>query len=328
VTGGRATAGPWVSAHLFHHGDLDALAAAVVAPAVHDLTATGLVTGAFFLRYWEGGPHLRLRLRAADPAACRRIRAEVRERAAGYFAEHPTAAAVTRDGYRAFAAAMARGERRERHDDRLRESDAVEFIPYEPELSAFGDAACVEAVERHFTTSSDLALAVVAAGEPMPRRAAVALACLTATLAVSAPDLEDAAARLTADLPAHARLTPEEEARYAARREELRHQARALWRQACATATGTTLTAVWTRSVLSLRDRLAALHDDGRCAPLDPGSPHGWLAAALPETSRTVPTVLLRCAHLFHNRLGLRADAEFATSRLLARSLADLAPRS
>lgn len=58
----------WVSLHLFG-GDRDAMLLEVVEPAVAELAAGGLVDRFFFIRYPEGGDHLRVRLRSVgDPA--------------------------------------------------------------------------------------------------------------------------------------------------------------------------------------------------------------------------------------------------------------------
>jgi thiopeptide-type bacteriocin biosynthesis protein len=55
----------WVSYHLFHSGDREALLTEVVRPVVSDLWSGGAIDGFFFIRYEEGGKHLRLRLRVA-----------------------------------------------------------------------------------------------------------------------------------------------------------------------------------------------------------------------------------------------------------------------
>ena len=43
-----------------------------VGPLVDELDADGLLAGYFFINYWLEGPHVRLRLRPATPAAERR----------------------------------------------------------------------------------------------------------------------------------------------------------------------------------------------------------------------------------------------------------------
>ncbi|MFC4534188.1 lantibiotic dehydratase C-terminal domain-containing protein [Sphaerisporangium dianthi] len=315
--------GLWVSAHLFHFGDLDALITGVVAPLVREATADGTVSRHFFLRYWEGGQHVRLRLWVPDSSRAAHVRDQVRDRAAAHFAAHPSPP-VDLEAYRAFAATVARGERRERYDERLHRTDAVEFIAYRPEHAAYGDAACVAAAERHFTVSSALALDVLDAGVGMERRAAIGLAALTIALAACEPDLP-AAARRFAAAAQEAGARPEilgAEDDWLGRRDALLAQTRKLWEPA---EPGGGLLGTWASSIRALRDELGALHAAGRCAPADSGSPHAFLAVAAPPERRTVPLILLRCAHLLHNRLGLRAGTEHQVSFLVARTMTALA---
>lgn len=77
----------------------------------------------------------------------------------------------------------------------------------------------------------------------------------------------------------------------------------------------------------ALRAGLEPLWVAGRCAPENPGSPLAYLAMSIPPRRRTVPLILLRCGHLFCNRIGLDAGTEVEMSLLLARALTDLADR-
>ncbi|SPL98156.1 unnamed protein product [[Actinomadura] parvosata subsp. kistnae] len=106
------------------------------------------------------------------------------------------------------------------------------------------------------------------------------------------------------------------------REKALLAQTRRLW-DAPESAGG--LLAAWASSLRALRDDLDALHAEGRCAPRDSGSPHALLALAAPPERRTVSLILMRCVHLFHNRLGLRAGAEQHTTFLAGRAVAGLA---
>ncbi|TXK42247.1 lantibiotic dehydratase C-terminal domain-containing protein [Nonomuraea sp. C10] len=328
----------WIGAHLFHSGDLDPLINDVVDPVTRELAADGTVRRAFFLRYWEGGQHVRLRLEVPDPARAPRVHDLVRERAAAHFAAHPSPP-VDAAAYRAFAAAMAAGERRTSYDERLRPAGSVAFIGYRPEYEAYGDAACVAAAERHFAESSRLALDVLRAGTEMARRAAIGLAALTVAAAACEPDLPAAAHRLATarqareDRTTHRLAAGAGQARAVSdesvsaedwRRREgaLLAQTRRLWDTP---GSGGDLLATWAASVCALRDELAALHAAGRCAPRDSGSPHALLALAAPPERRTVSLILMRCVHLFHNRLGLRAGTERHVSYLAVRALAGLA---
>ncbi|TDD19720.1 lantibiotic dehydratase C-terminal domain-containing protein [Nonomuraea diastatica] len=326
MTAARDDAGAgdgWVGVHLFHFGDLDPLITGVVDPVTRELAADGTARRAFFLRYWEGGQHVRLRLEVPDPARRQRVQDLARERAAAHFAAHPSPS-VDAAAYRAFAAAMAKGERRTHYDERLHPAGSVAFIGYRPEYEAYGDAACVAAAERHFAESSRLALHVVRAGTEMGRRAAIGLAALTIAAAACEPDLPAAAHRLAAaarEAP-RPRVAPESEEDWRRRENALLAQTRRLWDTP---ESGGGLLAAWASSVGALRDDLDALHSAGRCAPLDPGSPHAFFALAAPPERRTVSLILMRCAHLLHNRLGLRAGTEQHMSFLAGRAIAGLA---
>ena len=288
----------WISAHIFHAGDLDALITRVAGPLVSDLNPEGF----FFLRYWEGGPHLRLRMRVSDPGPAER---ELLARARAHLREHPSALAATQERYAKMAARLADGERLAGHDDRLHANDTVEFIAYRPEYHAYGSPECMAAVEEHFTESSRLALRVLAGPVERGRRAATVLAAVTSTLAACCAD----PARLPADLP------PEVDETYHAKRAALRRQAGQLW-----TAAASQPLDAWSRSVRVLRDALTG----AGCAAEDPRSPLGFLAGAAPPDRRPVADVLLRCTHLLSNRIGLPPAAEQRAGRLAARILSDL----
>jgi thiopeptide-type bacteriocin biosynthesis protein len=72
---------PWIAGHL-HHPDLDRVVRRFVRPLVADLQAAGRLTGFFFIRYGQGGPHVRLRLRprpGAEPLVTDRMERFARE---------------------------------------------------------------------------------------------------------------------------------------------------------------------------------------------------------------------------------------------------------
>lgn len=325
----------WVSAHLYHYGDLDALVSRCIRPMVHELTTAKLIRGHFFLRHWEGGQHLRLRLRPASERFAEPIRYRIRARAKAYFADHQSTPAVEPAAYRRLAAGLARAEGRKHYDQRLHTADTVEFPAYRPEYATYGSDACIVAVERHSTTSSEIAMSLIEQGTPTEQRDAIALATLTLTLAVCEPDLTAAAKRIaTEGAPTPAGQPGQEalEAGYQSGREALVQQAHELWELAGQTAWNESADAdeddivlAWLRSIRALHETLRPLWLDGQCPPEPPTSPSAELSYALPVDSRTVPLILLRCAHLFHNRLGLTTETEQRMTYLAARTLKDIA---
>lgn len=343
----------WISAHLFHAGYLDNLITQVIAPLEGELREE--LAGFFFLRYWEGGPHLRLRVKPQVGADAGRIRSLIRRRADAYFAEHPSARGLPSADYQALAARLAHAERRADHDHRLYPNDSVEFIAYLPEHHVYGEGACIAAVEEHFTDSSRLACEILATGPDQGRRAAIGLTAYTLTIAACVPDPRAAAQAFALRLGA-TRVPPDVEEVFRSEADGLLRQTRRLWNRPVSGPL-----AAWSSSIRTLRDRLtdlgAALPD-----PTDLGSPAAFLASALeppanasaqepsahaiagarqpsaptkaPEppglgalAAPAVPYILLRCTHLLHNRLGVTPAAENRLVLLILRTLAALDER-
>ncbi|GAA3463438.1 thiopeptide-type bacteriocin biosynthesis protein [Saccharothrix longispora] len=305
----------WVSAHIFHRGDQDLLITSALAPVCQELTRAGRVDSWFFLRYWEGGPHVRLRLHATAHAD--EVRAIVARTCRHHLATHPSPPDDwSQHSYEPLARRLANGERMSRWDNRLRPVDTVEFSTYRPEHHAYGDGAALAAVERHFTESSLVAVPLLTA-DPQ-RRAAVALAMLTLAVAVCQPDPARAGAGLAA------LRAPQPPEFYRAHRDELRDQARHLWPLASSAPTSADPLAVWARSVHTLHAALTRARAEDGFTPTDALSPFASLARALRPEDPAVPYVVLRCAHLLCNRLGMPTATESQLASLTARTLSEL----
>ncbi|GAB1819012.1 lantibiotic dehydratase C-terminal domain-containing protein [Herbidospora sp. RD11066] len=262
----------WISLHVFHHGDPDSLLVTAVDGLIRELD--GRLDRFFFLRYWEGGPHVRLRLLpvfASDAETIEKRAVEVLE---DHLAAHPTLTTWDREDYARLAREFARREGLTEYDERLRPDDHVEAIAYRSEHSA--------AVERHFTDSSRIALAILRGEPDHRRRLGHALTATMLTLMAWEPDPVRLAALLAANRdgwdPAPARARHAEI--FEAQHEALAAQAERCRRIAASGGS-------WWRSISTLREQVP---DKG---------------------------VLDRCVHLFCNRLGLTI-AEEAHLRYLA----------
>ena len=53
----------WLSVHLFYNEPWEEFLQKAVEPYVNTAIQTGIATQYFFIRYWERGPHIRLRLK-------------------------------------------------------------------------------------------------------------------------------------------------------------------------------------------------------------------------------------------------------------------------
>ncbi len=165
----------WVSIHAYYHGDLDVLLREAVRPLVAEFRAAGLIDGYFFLRYWDGGPHLRVRL---STGTGRDVEARALDHLRGYLAARPSADLPGADRYPREAARRAAAEGL---TDYLRvpvPNNTARPVAYRPEHHRYGYGAALAAVERHFVESSRIALGLVTAGLTRDRRHAAAFAAI------------------------------------------------------------------------------------------------------------------------------------------------------
>ncbi|MEX5309180.1 lantibiotic dehydratase C-terminal domain-containing protein [Kocuria sp. CPCC 205297] len=63
-----AREGRWASVHVYLREQQDKFLCSIAAPALDGLQSQGMIDGWFFLRYWTGGPHIRIRARGVSGA--------------------------------------------------------------------------------------------------------------------------------------------------------------------------------------------------------------------------------------------------------------------
>jgi thiopeptide-type bacteriocin biosynthesis protein len=165
----------WVSVHAFYHGDLDVLLLDGVAPVVADLRRRSLVDGFFYLRYWDGGQHLRVRLRTGNEDAVRRLALDGLHR---YLSACPSKDFLELERYPEYAAVLAADEGLTNHLRSPMPNNTVHEIAYRPETDRYGHGAELAAVERHFVESSRIALGLVGAGANRDQRHTAALSAI------------------------------------------------------------------------------------------------------------------------------------------------------
>jgi thiopeptide-type bacteriocin biosynthesis protein len=131
----------WASFHLFRSDPLDDFIRSAVAPFVTEVLGEELASAFFFIRYWEGGPHIRLRLRTTSPSRlARRVHAYFDD----YFKRHPSSRLPE-------ATTIA--------------NDSIREIRYEPEMFRYGGPNCIAISECQFEASSRAVLGAMAERE-------------------------------------------------------------------------------------------------------------------------------------------------------------------
>ncbi|MGW0614131.1 thiopeptide-type bacteriocin biosynthesis protein [Streptomyces sp. NPDC002788] len=265
---------------------LDRVVKDVIAPTV------GAFDGApwFFIRYWQGGPHLRLRMGDLSPADFHRVERLLRERLES--AGRPAAgeALVSEADYRARARLLARNEYGPDADVQALHAPGVHRAVYEPETDRYGGPDLMPRTERLFQLSSELVPALLPHVTTPQTRSALALRA-TVSAAAALGDEAEQAAYYAGSL--------------------------AGWR-------------AWAAGLGSTEEQLDRLCrvTPGTLKPVEPtrhGPFEAWHAAlcdlveAIRTTTPAVPgRILVSHVHMFHNRLGRTIFDELRTYAWLA----------
>ncbi|MER5564115.1 thiopeptide-type bacteriocin biosynthesis protein [Streptomyces sp. NPDC002506] len=298
VTAKPCEAYDWVGLHVFHGGDLDDLLTRSVAPLVRGLEATGRLTGWFFERSRLDGPHLRLRLLPTRPEHVEDVR---------------------RTAHVRLTVPMTAGEAVVRQYGTKPLPDGpvrVEQHPYVRELEGCDHLAAMPAIERHFTESSNLALALLAGGPTHQRLMHITLTHLTSALAASGLSMGETSVRALECLEPSERpyVIRGARAAYQVHGSELRAWTSQMWTRPD--------TGGWPDSIRAL-----AAHLTGTAPATAPAALPGrrgrrrWDDTA---AGTDVHEVLSHCAHLFANRVGVTPQQEAHLRLLLAQTLNDL----
>lgn len=163
-----STDAPYVSAHIFYNArDLRPVVLGCVDPLVERLKREELISSFFFIRYWEGGSHVRLRLRVASADKTDAVREAVAAEVPAFFSRQPSMFNADRDemramirslhefefGREAFASRYASDQ-----DISIYDNNSCHFIAYEPEYGRYGGAHGIELAHQNFHISSILAI--------------------------------------------------------------------------------------------------------------------------------------------------------------------------
>ncbi|MGW1430429.1 lantibiotic dehydratase C-terminal domain-containing protein [Streptomyces sp. NPDC002431] len=161
------TAGSWQATHIFYAANPRPMLTQCVRPLIEELDADGLIDGYFFINYWLEGPHVRLRIKPASPAAEAEVRRRTEAAIDTFLTERPALYEVDsgflNDFYNTlFDIEFPGAERGHYTDDqgrmRLRPNNSRSAEPYEPEYGKYGGPAGIELAEWHFRHSSDLVI--------------------------------------------------------------------------------------------------------------------------------------------------------------------------
>ena len=139
----------WLAAYLYYSEPWEALLVDAVYPFAKKILAEKLADQFFFIRYWERGPHIRLRFKGNARALNEIVKPALIDHFECYFKDHPTKREDpdwlkdVADQYQWF------------------ENNSVQFIPYEPEIKRYGGPVSMLLSEQQFQASSRAILEII-----------------------------------------------------------------------------------------------------------------------------------------------------------------------
>ena len=139
----------WLAAYLYRGEPWEALLTEAVQPFVQQVLINGWADSFFFIRYWERGPHIRLRFKGDAVVLESQLRPALTAHFTRYFRQYPSQRADP-------ARQLPPGSQ-------WFPNDSVQFIPYEPETDRYGGPVGVAIAERQFACASRVVLATLAA---------------------------------------------------------------------------------------------------------------------------------------------------------------------
>lgn len=137
----------WLSLYVYHAEPWEDMLCDVIAPVVYGLLQQEKIIKFFFIRYWEGGPHIRLRVETQAGDVARYVSAHLQGFFSDYLREQPSI----------YAAAESTGP------SGSEKRNVVELIPYQRETSRYGGRSGMRIAERQFYRSSVAVLSLLRA---------------------------------------------------------------------------------------------------------------------------------------------------------------------
>ncbi len=321
------TGSPWISAHLFYHQDPRPLLTHCVRPLITELRAAQSIERYFFVRYWQGGPHIRLRILPTRQASREALQRMLEQRADSFFANHPAIRPVQDEVYAQRAALFSEFEYGVSEKSPLYPNNSLHYIPYIPETTRYGGVAALPTVEQHFMESSEISLELLQQDRTRNQWTGQALSMMLVGMLQYTNALPIVTSMFESYFfwahrvfgPQRASSLEQFEQRYLKQEQQLQRLiTRLLETRVAELSVANDFLADWSCSIRMLTQALRSLARQGDL-PDD-----FWAQAPAPRTSLrfgSLPGVILSCLHMHNNRLGVSLFEEAYLTFLVFRTL-------
>lgn len=139
----------WLAAYLYYNEPWEEFLVKSVQPFVQQMITSKLADQYFFIRYWEKGPHIRLRFYGDIDVLNEKVKPALIRHFEAWFEENPS----ERTDPEWMKEAVA--------EHRWFPNNTVQFIDYEPETDRYGGEAATLLAERQFNASSNATFDVI-----------------------------------------------------------------------------------------------------------------------------------------------------------------------
>ena len=171
----------WLCWHLFYHSHQDDILTDAVAPLVDALYADRSIDQFFFLRYWNGGPHVRLRFRPQAQVDGASLAARIEDALRTGVAIRPSMVPMDELTYRPVAGRLSAAEAVA--VEPLADNNVLVRRDYTPEYGKYGRGDDMRSAEAIFSASSTAVLRILSRAPNTGRRLGAALVGMMVGLA-------------------------------------------------------------------------------------------------------------------------------------------------
>jgi thiopeptide-type bacteriocin biosynthesis protein len=160
----------WISVHIFYSSNANPLLVECVAPLINRLRSEGMIAHYFFIRYWLGGPHVRLRLLPSTPDVEPEVKTIVEAELHRFLARRPALFEIERSAiaplYRKMFVAEYGEEQFEAKYGKdgqipFYDNNTFHYIDYEEELGRYAGRHGMTLSHKHFEVSSDVVIKIL-----------------------------------------------------------------------------------------------------------------------------------------------------------------------
>ena len=143
----------WLSVYLYYADPWENFLTSAVNPLVLELESKGWIEQFFFIRYWEYGPHIRLRLKSDELMIEQKVKPFLLEYFTRHMERNPS---VRKDPL---------WTQQLPENQRWKRNNTIAFVPYEPEIQRYGGSSGILIAEKQFEASSRAVLSILSETE-------------------------------------------------------------------------------------------------------------------------------------------------------------------